>query len=338
MSEEKKIYINEIIRITYKCNWKCKFCNVSKVNNYGIADISSKEVVSKILSLVKKYNTKQLKNLNLSFSWWEPTLNKNLSNYIKLAKKIWVWIIEIQTNGSQLYKNKNLINELIDSWLTNIFLAQHSSDVSVNKKLWVYYNISDFIEWVSYVREQSLQNRIYIWFNIVITKINLYKIYDYLKFLLEIDFLSLLPKVNGNSPISFWHCQPNWYAEINKDELLLHYDKKELLEIKKIIGFAVENRILPDFHFTSPPLCILDYPEYNLEYERLRNLKEDKMKGEVNNSNLESYRALWKEKQKFDECKTCKYTDYCLWFYKNWILFSWKESVKSRIKDFISNS
>jgi len=68
MSEEKKIYINEIIRITYKCNWKCKFCNVSKVNNYGIADISSKEVVSKILSLVKKYNTKQLKNLNLSFS------------------------------------------------------------------------------------------------------------------------------------------------------------------------------------------------------------------------------------------------------------------------------
>lgn len=337
MSEEK-IYINEIIRVTYKCNWKCKFCNVSKVNNYGDIDVSLKEVISKILSLVKKYDTKQLKSLNLSFSWWEPTLNKNLSNYIKLAKKIWIWIIEIQTNGSQLYKNKTLINELIDSWLTNIFLSQHSSNVYINRKLWVYYEISDFIEWVSYIKEQSLQNKIYIWLNVVVTKINLYEIYNYLKFLLGIGFLSLLPSVNGNSPISFWYCQPNWYAEVNKDELLLLYDKQELFEINKIMDFAKENKILPDFHFTAPPLCILYYPVYNLEYERLRNLEKDRIKGNINNSNLESYRALWKEKQKFDECKNCKYTNYCLWFYKNWIAFSWKESVKLRIKDFISNS
>jgi biotin synthase-like enzyme len=37
--EDSKIYINEIIRITYKCNWKCKFCNISKVNNFGENDI-----------------------------------------------------------------------------------------------------------------------------------------------------------------------------------------------------------------------------------------------------------------------------------------------------------
>jgi hypothetical protein len=56
----------------------------------------------------------------------------------------------------------------------------------------------------------------------------------------------------------------------------LKYDSAELLEIDRIVELCKNNNILLDFHFTSPPLCILDYPEYNLEYDRLKDIENDK--------------------------------------------------------------
>lgn len=58
------IYINEIIRVNYKCNWSCKFCNVLKTNNYWENDVSYKEVVYKILALTKKYSLEQIIIMN----------------------------------------------------------------------------------------------------------------------------------------------------------------------------------------------------------------------------------------------------------------------------------
>lgn len=338
----ENIYINEIIRVTYKCNWACKFCNVLKTNNYWEKDVGSKEVIYKIISLSKKYNLNQRKNLILSFSWWEPTLNKNLLSFIKLAKQIWIWTVEIQTNGTKLFKNREYINELIYAWLDEIFLAQHSLDDSINKKLWCYFNIEDFNSWVNYIKENKIDKKISIYLNIVVTKINIYSLYDYIEFLSKIGFINLITKRNHEDwkethKISFWFCQPNWYAEINSKDVLLNFDNKQQKEIKKIIFFCEKNNILPDFHFTSPPLCILNYPEYNLEYSRLKKLEENKNKWEVNKENLESYKWLWKEKQKFEDCSKCKYDKYCLWFYKNWINFVWEKYVMEKINNFNKN-
>jgi MoaA/NifB/PqqE/SkfB family radical SAM enzyme len=337
----EQIYINEIIRINYKCNWSCKFCNVLKTNNYWKDDINSKEVIYKIFSLTKKYNLKQRKNLILSFSWWEPTLNKNLCNYIKLAKKIWVWIVEIQTNWTKLFKNKNYILDLIDYWLDEIFLAQHSWEENINKELGVYYKIEDFIDWTKYVLDNNIHTRISIYLNIVVTKINIFSLYDYISILINIWFIKIIPdrwhkdKANTHK-ISFWFVQPNWYAELNKEEVLLKYTDEEIKEINKIVDLCKNNNILPDFHFVCPPLCILNYLEYNLEYERLRKLEQHRKEWNVNASNLKSYEFLWKEKQKFSECEKCKYNNYCLWFYKNWVNFVWEEYVKEKISNFVN--
>ncbi len=347
-SKAEKIYINEIIRVNYKCNWSCKFCNVYKTNNYWDKDVSHKEVIYKILELSKKYTLKQRKFLILSFSGWEPTLNKNLISYIKLAKKIWIWTTEIQTNWVLLFKNKNLIKDLTNAWLDEIFLAQHSNIKEINKKLWSNFSINDFTNWVKYVRKNKLYfqiipkdiDKVSIYLNIVVTKINLPNLYQYIKFLLSIKFIDMIPtRINlegvKTHKISFWLCQPNWYAELNKKEVLLKFDKKELNEIKKVVKLCEENNILPDFHFTSPPLCVLNYPEYNLEYFRLKKLEKNKKDWEINKWNLESYKWLWKEKKKYNECKMCKYNNYCLGFYKNWIKFVWDEYAKNKVKYFI---
>jgi len=339
--ETVHIYTNEIIRVTYKCNWSCKFCNVLKTNNYWKRDITYKEVISKILLLIRKYSKKELANLILSFSWWEPTLDDNLLYYVKLAKLIWVWKVQIQTNWTRLFKDKNYINKLIAVWLDEIFLAQHSWDNYINKDLWCYFSVSDFIDWVKYIKDNNIYNKISICLNIVITKINIYSIYNYIKFLLDIWFISIMSSKSDNwksmHEISFWLVQPNWYAKINKDKVLLKFNKKELNEIKKIVKLCETNNIVPDFHFTSPPLCILEYPEYNLEYSRLKQLKYDKDKWIINKWNLDSYKWLWKEKQKFDECKKCKYNNYCLWFYKNWVNFVWEDYIKEKILSFLKD-
>lgn len=338
----EKIYINEIIRITYKCNWKCKFCNVLKTNNFWEKDVSSKEIIYKILNLSKKYSLAERKKLILSFSWWEPTLNKDILNYIKLAKQIWVWVVEIQTNWTKLFKEKDFILKLIDAWLDEIFLAQHSSDEDINKELWSFYSIEDFKNWTEYILSNQIHKKISIYLNIVVTKINLYSIYDYITFLLKIWFISIIPDRFMDDwklthKISFWFVQPNWYAEINKWEVLIKYEENDIKEIDKIVKLCEENNILPDFHFVCPPLCILNYPEYNLEYERLKKLEQNKLNWDVNKSNLESYKFLWKEKQKFEECKKCKYNNYCLWFYKNWVSFVWEDYAKWKVNNFLKN-
>jgi hypothetical protein len=56
----------------------------------------------------------------------------------------------------------------------------------------------------------------------------------------------------------------------------LKFNDEEIKEIERTIRLCEENDILPDLHFTCPPLCILDYPKYNLEYNTLKNLEKDK--------------------------------------------------------------
>jgi len=344
-SNYHKNYINEIIRINYKCNWKCKFCNVLKTNNYWNHDVSDKEVVYKILSLTRKYSKEQRRNLILSFSWWEPTLNTNLEVYIKLAKDVWIWTVEIQTNWSILYKNKELINKYIKAGLDEVFIAQHSHLKEINEKLGVYYSIDDFIDWIAYIKKNSINKKIKIYLNIVVWKINLPIIIDYLKFLIEkwfIDFINQTLwvfeswEIKKLKKISFGLTQPNGYAKVNADEVLLNYDKDQLKILDQVILFCENNNLFPDFHFTAPPLCILNYPDYNLEYARLKKLEENQKYWEVNEWNLESYKYLWKEKIKYKECEKCNYNNYCLWFYKNWVEFVWENYVKEKIKAFLN--
>lgn len=350
--EKEHIYINEIIRITYKCNWKCKFCNVMRTNNFWEHDVSEKEVIYKILQLAKKYTKEERNNLILSFSWWEPTLSKFLVHYIKLAKSLWIRVVEIQTNWTKLFKDKDYIYSLINAWLDEIFLAQHSHIKEINKKLWSFYEVKDFQEWVSYILSHEIHKKIGIYINIVVTKINIHHLHEYLEFLVKSRFIEIIPirhhlgidltHVLSNwsisRKISFWFCQPNGYAELNKEEVLLRYTDTEVQEITRVIEFCKKNNILPDFHFVWPPLCILNYPEYNLEYDRLYKLEEDTLNQDVNISNLESYKSLWKEKMKFDKCKECKYDNYCLWFYKNWVTFMGRDTVEERVEKFISLS
>lgn len=341
----EKIYINEIIRINYKCNWKCKFCNVIKTNNYGSTDISSKEVVAKVLGLIKKYpSIEQRKNMILSFSWGEPTLNPDLPKFVKLAKSLGVGVVEIQTNWSILFVKKNLIFDLIDAGLNEIFLAQHSHLDEVNKKLGAIYRVKDFENWIEFVRENNIQKKINIYLNIVVWQINIEYLNDYAQYLHDKKFLEFIMPTTWMTEswerdlrkISVGLTQPNWYAELNADQVVLKFDEQQNKLITNFIEWCDTNGYYPDFHFTSPPLCVLDYPEFNLEHNRLKKLEEHKIAWEVNEWNLESYKFLWREKTKLSICTKCPNNTHCLGFYKNWIKFVWEDYALIKASRYIS--
>ena len=67
----------------------------------------------------------------------------------------------------------------------------------------------------------------------------------------------------------------------NKETMLLDFNNIQKISIEKIIELSRKQNILLDFHYTSPPLCVLNYPEYNLEYNQLKKLEEDNKKNNI---------------------------------------------------------
>ncbi len=50
----------------------------------------------------------------------------------------------------------------------------------------MYYNVENFKSWVKYIKENNIDKKVCIYLNIVITKINIFYVYDFIKNLLEI--------------------------------------------------------------------------------------------------------------------------------------------------------
>ena len=229
-----------------------------------------------------------------------------------------------------LFKNNALYHSLVDAWLNEIFLAQHSHKNQTNKELGCFYEFWDFLEWIEYLKKQKYIPDIFL--NIVVTQKNIWEIEEFILILLKNWFLKLL-----RNKISLWFCQPMWYAMQNKETMLLDFNHSQKTSIEKIIILSKQENILLDFHYTSPPLCVLNYPEYNLEYKQLKQLEIDNKKNNISESNLESFKFLWKEKTKYAKCWKCSYNKYCLGFYKNYEEYLGKEKIQKFISDFTNN-
>lgn len=81
------------IEVTGYCNMHCKHCRASNQPHKMI----SKEQMTKILSFIDKVKAEDFK---LTFSGGEPFLNKNLYEYLKMAKESGVDQVVITTNAS----------------------------------------------------------------------------------------------------------------------------------------------------------------------------------------------------------------------------------------------
>lgn len=106
-SEKTRLYRCELL-LTDRCNFKCPYCRGLKTNK----DITYSDGLNILNLWVNHFNLK-----NLRFSGGEPTLHKDIPDFVKFAKNGKVERIAISTNGSSdIEYYKKLISYGVDDF------------------------------------------------------------------------------------------------------------------------------------------------------------------------------------------------------------------------------
>lgn len=301
---------DEVIRLWYKCNEKCLFCNFTPLNEPWYKEKNLNDVKIEIDELILKYKDEE--KISLSFSWWEPLLWwEELFDMIRYAKKRKIWLVWLQTNAVLI--TESIAFKLKELWVNRILVSLHSNKDSINDQITLLKNSAT-------LALKGIENMKKAWLNFtinhVLNKIN-YKYFS--------EFVLFLKSININE-VSLWIVQPHWYAEKNFNKIVVSYDDlypflKEWQEI------ALKNNFWLLFHYCDIPLCKYENKDIinNLTYKSLL---------EIRTSWIWDYwdfvKKLINSKEKTQYCKLCKYNNYCYWVWSNYIKYFWDNSIKPK--------
>lgn len=218
------------LTIEFKCNNNCQFCMLKKIKN-KIKENSKEKIIQIIHRASEKYP-------NIIFSGAEVTLNKNLTQYAKYAKKIGFKNIRIQTNARKL-KDIKYLNELIKSGINEYYITLLSEKKETHEKLTQKKNsFEETIKGINNLNQKKLKTII----SIVVTKTN-YK--DLPK---TVNFIN--NSMEHVKEIHFWN-----YLPMNKtdSENLIENYEKIIPFLKKAINNFDKNKKIELKYF---PKCI----------------------------------------------------------------------------------
>lgn len=281
-SNQSKMNNENLIRITLKCNMNCLFCNVQDKQEPVLTKLKT---INHILSLSNQKN--------ITFTGGEPTLDKNLINYIKLARRNKIKNIILQTNGLML-SYPEYTSLLKNAGLTKVFLPFHSADPDKFDSLaQLKGSYKKVIEAIKNIIDSNLALEL----NIVINSLNYLGLLDTVKFI-EKEFPTLL---KSKQLFSFSFIQPHGKARKNKELI------PRLSEIKLYLNKAMKYCKKNNIRFINPgcgvPPCIIpEFAKYSAELNR-------RISEIVHNE---------KDKIKSPNCKDCMYCVLCLGVWKEY--------------------
>lgn len=290
------------VKVWFACNNKCLFCvqwdkrfHHKQRTFEEIKKILEDEYISWCRGLV--------------FTWWEPTIHKDLTESIKYAKKLWYSQIQIQSNW-RTFANLEYVKELISAWVTEFWPSIHWFKSETHDTLvWAPWAWAEVVEWIKNLKKL---NQIII-INSVITKKNY----------TEIPQLSLLLAKLWVSQFQFAFVHILWSADKNKDEIVpqkslaMPYIKKGLDIWKKYWIICMTEAI---------PFCLMQWYEWAIaEYNYMP--ETTVVDAEYRTESYAEYR--WNEwKSKREECKKCSKFKICEWPWKEYIEIYWWEEFR----------
>ncbi len=115
----------KVIRPTIVCNQLCPFCSANETSENSFKTV--KKTKKKIIRWYR------LGARHLSFSGGEPTLVKELPDYIRLAKQLGYQKIELVTNGTKTSIPKHA-KKLVDAGLEVAFISLHADTEELSAK------------------------------------------------------------------------------------------------------------------------------------------------------------------------------------------------------------
>ncbi len=290
------------IKVGFACNNHCKFCvQWDKRLHYKQRNF---EEIKKILEDEYKNGCE-----GLVFTWWEPTLHKDLIASVSYARNLWYKSIQIQSNGRN-FANKEYVIELIHAWVTEFWPSIHgfkkeTHDVLVGSP-WAWEQV---IQGIKNLRELN-QNII---INSVITKQNY----------TEIPALALLLCKLWVSQFQFAFVHILGSAEKNKKEIVPK--KTEIIPyIKKALDIGKKYNVI--CMTEAIPFCLMQWYEWAIaEYNFMP--ETTVIDAEYRTESYSDYR--WSEgKVKREECKKCLKNNICEGPWKEYPeLYWWDEFI-----------
>lgn len=293
------------IFLGYACNLKCWFCYQWDLRYTYNKNINFWDVIELLTDGF--HNWKKF----VIFSWWEPTLDKNLPKYISIAKKIWYEHIKVHTNWYKFAENNYLI-DLFERWLNSVTLSIHwynevQDEISLYK--WNFRFL--FKALINFYRLKEKNNFI-VDTNTVIDIKN----HDTLLILLKFLNKFWIWRIMYTYPYNIW------FDDNKLKDILISYEKL-IPYIEELLIFVTENK-LTDFVLETIPYCLIKEKNWdNIE----KNYKTDKSTYYIDwhkDKKLQYY--TWKIKHK--DCKKCTKNNHCYWFSEDHVKIFWFPNFK----------
>ena len=288
------------IKIGFECNNHCRFC--IKGDKRSRLKNKSKEEVMQILEEEKNICNEVV------FTGGEPTVQKNLPDYVKYAKHLGYKRIVIQSNG-RMFSYKDYCKNLIGAGVTVFNPAIHGHNAKTHDYLTnVPGSFNQTLKGIKNLKELN-QN---IVTQTVITKINYKHLPKIAKMLNDLDvntfqfaFIHINPIIQNN---------PKLIEEIVPRYHLIAPYVKKAIEVNK-----------EKARTEAIPFCFLAGYENNISEPNIpQTVIYD------GNNITKDFTKVRKEmgKMKSEKCKKCKYYHYCEGPWKDYPeIFGWDEFI-----------
>ncbi len=116
-----------ILNVTDRCNLNCNFCFADP--DQGKEDPSLEKISESLYKLINK--GKSLVQL----SGGEPTVRKDITQIVRIAKRAGAKYVQLNTNGVLLGKNKQFVKELAEAGLSFVFMQFDGTEDGIYEKL-----------------------------------------------------------------------------------------------------------------------------------------------------------------------------------------------------------
>lgn len=294
------------IFLWYKCNIKCSFCYQKDSRIKYPHSFNNNEVKDLLVDWYKRWKKFVI------FSWWEATLDNNLSDYILYAKSLWYEHIRVHSNWFR-FKDYDYLFNLYSNWLTWVTLSIHW--------YWIYH---DKITW-SMTSFQNLKNALLNFERL--RKIDKNFIFDVNSVITKSNYINL------NKLAIFLT-----YFSINRvqfsTQYSMHlYSKEELIpfmpEYKDILPYVIEildisREFNKKYVVNNIPFCILPKKYWDCIENNIKLIKKDSVTvGEWN-----TWSTRWRWSYKSEKCSKCKFNNKCLWIPNDYYRVFWDIDVR----------
>lgn len=295
------------IFLSLKCNISCSFCFQTKERKNFINKSFSIEEVKKILldwvKLSKKF---------VIFSGGEPTLDKNLPEYIKLAKSLWYEHIRVHTNWF-MFKDYDYLKRLYDYWLTWVVISIHWYDE-------VHDKITNVPGSFNIVKKALL--------NFEKLKKSDWKFIFDINTVISKDNYHILPK------LSLFFCLFN----VTRVQIIAQYSMYSFSddELKKLIpeysdfvpyltkALKISNIFNKKIVIDNIPFCVINEKYWPKIITNIKINKDaftiDSIWNDWNNDAKRMYKSI--------DCKNCKFYNICNWIPKDYYKIYWDKDIK----------